>query len=140
MRIGLAFGDARKQRDLGAISAQIRTARGIDTAWLTQGPNLDALLTLATAGTAATGSAASVELGTAVVPFPQRHPLVLASQALTVQAATGNRLTLGIGAGIALMVGSMFGLPIGRLAGSASTWRYCGRCFGAKRSTITARR
>ena len=115
MRIGLAFGDARKQRDLAGITEQIRTARGIDTAWLTQGPNLDALLTLATAGATSVG-AASVELGTAVVPFPQRHPLVLASQALTVQAATGNRLTLGIGAGIALMVGSMFGLPTDRPA------------------------
>lgn len=110
MRIGLAFGDARRQRDLSRITEEIRSARGIDTAWVTQGPNLDALITLATAG------ATSVELGTAVVPFPQRHPLVLASQALTVQAATGNRLTLGIGAGIALMVGPMFGLPTERPA------------------------
>ena len=54
------------------------------------------------------------ELGTAVVPFPQRHPLMLASQALTIQAATGNRLTLGIGVGIAWMVDSMFGLPTDR--------------------------
>ncbi|MEV0346552.1 LLM class flavin-dependent oxidoreductase [Nonomuraea sp. NPDC050680] len=43
-----------------------------------------------------------IPLGTAVVPVPQRHPLVLAGQALSVQAATGNRLTLGIGAGIAI--------------------------------------
>jgi F420-dependent oxidoreductase-like protein len=42
---------------------------------------------------------------------PQRHPLVLASHALTVQAATGGRLTLGIGAGVAMMTGAMFGLP-----------------------------
>lgn len=111
MRIGLAFGDARKQQDLAGIASEIQSARGIDTAWVTQGPNLDALVTLATAGATTT-----VELGTAVVPFPQRHPLVLASQALTVQAATGNRLTLGIGVGIAAMVGPMFGLPTDRPA------------------------
>jgi F420-dependent oxidoreductase-like protein len=111
MRIGLAFGDARKQRDLAGITGEIQSASGIDTAWVTQGPNLDALVTLAIAGARST-----VELGTAVVPFPQRHPLVLASQALTVQAATGNRLTLGIGAGIAAMVGPMFGLPTDRPA------------------------
>lgn len=111
MRIGLAFGDARKQTGLAGIAHEIQSASGIDTAWLTQGPNLDALVTLAVAGATST-----VELGTAVVPFPQRHPLVLASQALTVQAATGNRLTLGIGAGIAAMVGPMFGLPTDRPA------------------------
>jgi F420-dependent oxidoreductase-like protein len=111
MRIGLAFGDARKQTGLAGIAREIQSASGIDTAWLTQGPNLDALVTLAIAGASST-----VELGTAVVPFPQRHPLVLASQALTVQAATGNRLTLGIGAGIAAMVGPMFGLPTDRPA------------------------
>ncbi|WP_206686207.1 TIGR03564 family F420-dependent LLM class oxidoreductase [Kribbella qitaiheensis] len=55
-----------------------------------------------------------MELGTAVIPVAQRHPLVLASQALTTQAATGNRLTLGIGAGISAMVGRMYGLPVDR--------------------------
>src|SRR3954447_24143127 len=110
MKLGLAFGDVRRQRDLGKIVAQIRAASGVDTAWITQGPNLDALSTLAAVGPV------PIELGTAVVPFPQRHPLVLASQALTVQAATGNRLTLGIGTGIARMVDSMFGLPTDRPA------------------------
>jgi F420-dependent oxidoreductase-like protein len=57
-----------------------------------------------------------IGLGTAVVPTPQRHPLVLASQALSVQAATGNRLTLGVGAGVGAMVSGMFGLPADRPA------------------------
>lgn len=109
MRIGLAFGDVRGQRALPEIVDQMRTA-GVGTAWISQGPNLDALTTLAAVGP--TG----IELGTAVVPFPQRHPLVLASQALTVQAATGNRLILGIGAGISRMVDSMYGLPTDRPA------------------------
>lgn len=115
MRIGLAFGDARQQRDLATITDQIRTARGITTAWVTQGPNLDALTTLAITGIQQGGVGVG-ELGTAVVPVPQRHPLMLASQALTVQAATGNRLTLGIGVGIARMVDSMYGLPTDRPA------------------------
>ncbi|MFI6828345.1 LLM class flavin-dependent oxidoreductase [Kribbella sp. NPDC050241] len=45
MRIGLAFGDVRGQRDLAEITRQIRATRG--TAWISQGPNLDALTTLA---------------------------------------------------------------------------------------------
>jgi F420-dependent oxidoreductase-like protein len=38
-----------------------------------------------------------IELGTAVVRTYPRHPMALAQQALTVNAMTGHRLTLGIG-------------------------------------------
>ncbi len=114
MRIGMAFGDVRGRAPLTEITRQIQeaAAAGASTAWVTHGVGWDALTTLAVAGPAAPG----IELGTAVVPFPQRHPLVLAKQALTVQAAIGNRLTLGIGAGIAGMVSTMYGLPTDRPA------------------------
>lgn len=114
MRIGMAFGDVRGPAPLPEITRQIQeaAAAGVGSAWVTHGVGWDALTTLAVAGPAAPG----VELGTAVVPFPQRHPLVLAKQALTVQAAVGNRLTLGIGAGIARMVSTMYGLPTDRPA------------------------
>ena len=114
MRIGMAFGDVRGRAPLTEITRQIQEAAGAGagTAWVTHGVGWDALTTLAVAGPAAPG----IELGTAVVPFPQRHPLVLAKQALTVQAAIGNRLTLGIGAGIAGMVSTMYGLPTDRPA------------------------
>jgi F420-dependent oxidoreductase-like protein len=109
MRIGMAFGDVRGSIPLPEIVDQIQQAAsaGFPTAWVSQALGWDALTTLAVAGAAVRG----IELGTAVVPFPQRHPLLLASQALTVQAATGNRLTLGIGAGISAMVSTMYGLP-----------------------------
>jgi F420-dependent oxidoreductase-like protein len=97
---------------LDEITAQVRGAAGAGfaTAWSAQALGWDALTTLAVAGSRIPG----VGLGTAVVPVPQRHPLVLASQALTVQAAVGNRLILGIGAGIGMMVRGMFGLPTDR--------------------------
>src|SRR2546430_1533231 len=106
MRIGMAFGDVRGRAPLTEITRQIQeaAAAGAASAWVTHGVGWDALTTLAVAGPAAP----AIELGTAVVPFPQRHPLVLAKQALTVQAAIGNRLTLGIGAGIAGMVSRMY--------------------------------
>lgn len=114
MRIGMAFGDVRGRAPLTEITRQIHEAAGVGVgaAWVSHGLGWDALTTLAVAGPAAPG----IELGTAVVPFPQRHPLVLAAQALTVQAAVGNRLTLGIGAGIGRMVSSMYGLPTDRPA------------------------
>jgi F420-dependent oxidoreductase-like protein len=112
MRIGIAVGDLRGQATLEEVIGQVRTAAGagLRTAWSSQAFGWDALTTLALAGTQVAG----IELGTAVLPVPQRHPLVLASHALTVQAATGGRLTLGIGAGVAMMTGAMFGLPCDR--------------------------
>jgi alkanesulfonate monooxygenase SsuD/methylene tetrahydromethanopterin reductase-like flavin-dependent oxidoreductase (luciferase family) len=38
---------------------------------------------------------AGVELGTAVIPTYPRHPLLMAQQALTAQAATGGRFAGG---------------------------------------------
>jgi F420-dependent oxidoreductase-like protein len=114
MRIGIAIGDLRGPTSLADLIGQVCTAAelGYDMAWSSQAFGWDALTSLAVAG----ALVPDIPLGTAVVPVPQRHPLVLASQALSVQAATGNRLTLGIGAGVAMMVTSMYGLPSDRPA------------------------
>lgn len=113
MRIGLAIGDVRGPALLDDVITQTQEAAGgFSTAWISQALGIDALTALAIAGR----EVGEIELGTAVIPIPQRHPLVLASQALTVQAATGNRLTLGIGTGIGAMVGGMYGYPTDRPA------------------------
>lgn len=114
MRIGLIVGDTRGPSTLEHLTGQVRAAAdaGFGTAWAAQAFGWDALTALAVAGAAVPG----IGLGTAVVPIPQRHPLVLAGQALSVQAATGGRLTLGVGAGVAMMVQGMFGLPADRPA------------------------
>lgn len=114
MHIGLAFGDVRGPTPLPDISRQIRAAAeaGVRSAWISDGIGWDALTALAAVGTVPAGT----ELGTAVVPFPLRHPLLLARQALTTHAAVGGRLTLGIGAGIARMVDTMYGVPTDRPA------------------------
>jgi F420-dependent oxidoreductase-like protein len=52
-----------------------------------------------------------IELGTAVVPTYPRHPLVMAGQALTTQAASGNRLVLGIGLSHQVVIEGVFGHP-----------------------------
>jgi alkanesulfonate monooxygenase SsuD/methylene tetrahydromethanopterin reductase-like flavin-dependent oxidoreductase (luciferase family) len=51
-----------------------------------------------------------IGLGTAVVSSHLQHPLVLAARALTVQAATGNLLTLGIGSGRQHTVETVYGI------------------------------
>jgi F420-dependent oxidoreductase-like protein len=114
MDIGVAVGDVR-----GPVGAQglldqayqVRDA-GLGTVWVTQAMGWDALVALAAVGAAVPG----LRLGASVVPVPQRHPLVLASQALSVQAATGNRLTLGVGVGVSTFTNRMFGITYDRPA------------------------
>jgi F420-dependent oxidoreductase-like protein len=51
-----------------------------------------------------------INLVTGVVPTYGRHPLTMAQQALTVQAASGGRFVLGIGLSHQLVIENMFGL------------------------------
>ena len=85
---------------------------GLTDAWWSQNLGWDALSAIAVAG----GLVPGIGLGTAVVPTSPRHPLALASQALTVQAAVGGRLTLGVGPSHAPIIEGAFGLPFDRPA------------------------
>jgi F420-dependent oxidoreductase-like protein len=58
-----------------------------------------------------------IELGTAVVPLQAQHPIALARQALSVHAATGGRLALGVGPSHHWIIDDMLGLPYERPAG-----------------------
>jgi F420-dependent oxidoreductase-like protein len=113
MDIGIAVGDLRGPATAADLVAQVRDAAdaGYATAWVSQALGWDALTALAVAA-----QVPGIALGTAVVPVPQRHPLVLAGQALGVQSAAGGRLTLGIGAGIGAMTAAVYGLPTDRPA------------------------
>jgi F420-dependent oxidoreductase-like protein len=95
MRIGVNLGLGGGVSDLEGLLRQIEAAeaRGLAGAWTPNIRAFDALTVLALAGP----RTSRIELGTYVVPTYPRHPSALAQQALTVQAATGNRLTLGIG-------------------------------------------
>src|SRR5437763_14664484 len=66
---------------------------------------IDALTALAVVGREVPG----LRLGTAVVPTYPRHPMMLASQALTTNAAAGGRLSLGIGLSHQIVIENMFG-------------------------------
>ena len=79
---------------------------GFDHAFATQIFGPDALTLLAAAGAEVPG----IRLGTGVVPIHPRHPMMLAAQALTVQAVTDNRLILGIGLSHQVMVEGIWGM------------------------------
>jgi F420-dependent oxidoreductase-like protein len=107
MRIGIEVGDAMGPVTIETIIARVQEAAsaGLETAWMAQLFGWDALTALAVAGREVPG----IALGTAIVQTYPRHPLALASQALSVQAASGNRLNLGIGPSHQFIIEGMFG-------------------------------
>ncbi len=104
MRIGVMFDTEKPFDEVAGQVTGLRDA-GIETAWASQIFAYDALTTIAAIGREVTG----IDFGTAVVPTYPRHPVMLAAQALTVQAATGGRLTLGIGLSHQVVIENVFG-------------------------------
>jgi F420-dependent oxidoreductase-like protein len=104
VRIGIMFDTEKPFDEVVEQVAGLRDA-GIETAWASQIFAFDALTTIAAVGREVAG----IEFGTAVVPTYPRHPVMLAAQALTVQAATGGRLTLGIGLSHQMVIENVFG-------------------------------
>lgn len=115
LRIGIGVGElGAGDGGLDATLEQFRRAErsGFQTAWVANIFGFDALTLLALAGRETT----RIELGTAVVPTHSRHPLYMAQQALSTQAATGGRLALGLGPSHKLVIENMLGLSYAGVA------------------------
>ena len=111
MRIGVMFDTEVPFDEMAAQVASLRDA-GIQTAWSSQIFGYDALTAIGAIGREVPG----IDFGTAVVPTYPRHPVMLAGQALTVQAATDGRLTLGIGLSHQIVIENVFGQSFERPA------------------------
>jgi len=111
MRIGLYVAD---QSDPQSQIEQARTAaeHGLASVFFNQVLAWDPLTVAALAGAAVPG----IELGTGIVHTYPRHPISLAGQALTVAAATGGRLTLGVGPSHKQFIEDVYGLSYDRPA------------------------
>ncbi|MDN4521874.1 TIGR03564 family F420-dependent LLM class oxidoreductase [Mycolicibacterium austroafricanum] len=116
MRIGLMVGSdrdrTRRDRLDGVITdGTAAEALGFSSFWFPQVPGyLDAMTALALLGASTT----TIELGTAVVPIQTRHPMILAQQALTTNAACGGRFTLGLGLSHDWIINGQLGIPYQR--------------------------
>lgn len=114
MRIGIFVGSMDIPPSL---LAQVQWAEdaerhGFDSFWVPQVFGADVMTVIALAGQ----RTSRIELGTAIVPTFPRHPVVLAQQALTAQAATGGRFTLGIGVSHKSTIEDWLGLSYDRPA------------------------
>ncbi len=102
------FGGHTAGRTIDDIVADARAAEqdGFSTYALSQTFGFDTMGVLAIVAR----EVPRIELATGVVPTYGRHPLTMAQQALTVQAASGGRFTLGIGLSHQIVIEGMFGL------------------------------
>lgn len=107
MRVGI-FGGSVTDGTLDRVVADAKRteAEGFASFWAPQIFGHDALTALAVVGR----EVPRIELGTSVVPTFPRHPMMLAQQALTVNAAAGGRLCLGIGLSHKLVIEDMLGM------------------------------
>jgi 5,10-methylenetetrahydromethanopterin reductase len=107
MRIAI-FSGTTSDGTLEQIVEEARSAesQGFAGFWVSQIFGHDALTVLAVVGR----EVPRIELGTGVVPTFPRHPMMLAQQSLTVNAATSGRFALGIGLSHKLVVEDMWGL------------------------------
>lgn len=101
------FGGTVNDGTIDDVVAEARQAQadGFASYWAPQIFGHDALTVLAIVGR----EVPRIELGTSVVPTYPRHPMMLAQQALTVNAAAGGRLCLGIGLSHQIVVEGMWG-------------------------------
>jgi 5,10-methylenetetrahydromethanopterin reductase len=88
-------------------------ADGFDRVWLAHDPwSQDALTHVAIAGR----EVPRIKIGTAVTSTYPRHPAILAQQALTVDAAIGGRLMLGVGTSHKFVIEGFYGLSFDKPA------------------------
>ena len=109
LRAGLAVRSPNAAATLAAI---VRAEeQGLPAVWSTVGgTNPDAVSLFA----AAAAKTSKIGLGTAIVPTYPRHPLVLASQVLVIEALAPGRLRLGIGPSHRPTIEGMFGIQMGK--------------------------
>ncbi|MEN8181803.1 MAG: TIGR03564 family F420-dependent LLM class oxidoreductase [Myxococcota bacterium] len=112
MRIGLVSRFPTAGLDDVVAEAKDAEARGFQFLSLPNIFGLDAIGALTVVGR----ETRRIELCTGVVPTPPRHPVAMAQQALTAQAASGGRFVLGIGLSHKIVIEDMFGLSYARPA------------------------
>jgi len=109
MRIGIMSGaGAGPEGQIEGLVAKAKDleARGFHSMWMANIFGLDAITTLALVGR----ETERIELGTAVVPSFPRHPMAIAQQSMTAQAASNGRFVLGLGLSHKIVIENMMGL------------------------------
>jgi F420-dependent oxidoreductase-like protein len=107
MRLGINVGYWQRDPDDATETVLAAERLGYDSVWTAEAYGSDAFTTLAWYG----ARTSRIKLGTAVVQLSARTPAATAMHALTLDALSGGRLTLGIGASGPQVVEGWYGVP-----------------------------
>ena len=113
MRIGIGIGEiGGTPATIDSLIEQTQAAErdGFASAWFANIFGFDAMTACALCGHATS----RIEVGTAVVPTYPRHPLAMAQQALSVNAACRGRFALGIGLSHQIVIEGMLGMSFAK--------------------------
>ncbi|GAB2561229.1 TIGR03564 family F420-dependent LLM class oxidoreductase [Nocardia heshunensis] len=111
MTLGIALAATNAENYVDAVVAQARAVHesGVGSVWFGQRMDYDSPALAAIVGREVPG----LQVGTSAIPVVGRHPLIVAAQAQTAQAATHGRYHLGLAVGSAFVAGA-FGTPFDR--------------------------
>lgn len=114
MQIGIFESAASAGGTIDGLVASAEKAHddGFASWWVPQIFGFEALSILGIVGR----EVPEIALGTAVVPTFPRHPVTMAQEALTAQAAADGRVTLGIGLSHQMVIENMFGMSFDKPA------------------------
>ncbi|MEV8561880.1 TIGR03564 family F420-dependent LLM class oxidoreductase [Streptomyces sp. NPDC051917] len=112
MTIGVALNLQNPIDTLVGLAREARQA-GLRSAWFGQTFSYDSPALAAIVGREVPG----LQVGTAAIPVFGRHPLIVAGQAQTAQAATGGHYHLGLALGTRHLTEAGFGIPYERPVG-----------------------
>ncbi|TXL89906.1 TIGR03564 family F420-dependent LLM class oxidoreductase [Streptomyces sp. NBC_01725] len=112
MTVGVALNatESDNQIDATVRLAGEAAAAGLRSAWFGQTFGADSPQLAAIVGR----EVPALQVGTSAIPVFGRHPLTVASQALTAQAATHGRYHLGLALGTKLLTEGGYGIPFER--------------------------
>jgi F420-dependent oxidoreductase-like protein len=108
VKVSAIFPETRSIRAATDLAVRCEAA-GLHGMFLGTGFGFDPVMALALAGR----ETSTLLLGTSVVPTSPRHPVVMAQQAATANAACGGRFRLGVGPSHAMVMG-MYGIAYDR--------------------------
>ncbi|WP_020112484.1 TIGR03564 family F420-dependent LLM class oxidoreductase [Rhodococcus sp. 114MFTsu3.1] len=108
MTIGVALSTSDEGNAVDDVvrQATVAASAGFDSAWFGQRFDYDAITLAGIVGR----EVPALKVGTSAVPIFARHPLLVVSQAQTVQAATQGRFQLGLALGAPDLVERAFGV------------------------------
>ncbi|MET0627283.1 MAG: TIGR03564 family F420-dependent LLM class oxidoreductase [Acidimicrobiia bacterium] len=107
MKLGVFF-PTKEHGTIDEMISRFQTVAGMgfDSLWMPQSSGFDPLTAIAVAAR----EVPDVSFGTSVVPTYPRHPVALAAEALTANAAAGGRLVLGVGLSHKMAIEGAYGI------------------------------